>query len=68
MVDKGVWSIGKGHAAAHAAATGHPLAHKIGTINAEGKGETFCYTCDDAVINNNLAKHLEGILVSQTKK
>ena len=65
----GSFSVGNGHAVAHADATGHPVVVKIGTITAEGRGDCYCYKCDSSIENPNLGKQLEtfGIpIASQT--
>jgi hypothetical protein len=49
---------GNGHAVAHFEATGHPLVCKMGTITPEGQADLYCYACDDARLDEQLATHL----------
>ena len=43
---------------------------KIGTITPEGKASIHCYKCDDEVLDNDLAAHLDvlGIEISNQVK
>lgn len=61
---------GNDHAVEHYRATGYPLAVKLGTITADGKGDVYSYKEDDMVENPHLAKHLGhfGIKVQQLEK
>ncbi|BGO97695.1 ubiquitin C-terminal hydrolase Ubp14 [Rhodotorula toruloides] len=61
---------GNGHALKHTSDTGHPVAVKLGTIEPDGSADVYCYACDDARIDPNLAKHLAnfGIEVAELKK
>lgn len=61
---------GNDHAVEHYRTTGHPLAVKLGTITADGKGDVYSYKEDDMVENPHLAKHLNhfGIKVQQLEK
>lgn len=54
----------------HYRETGYPLAVKLGTITAEGKGDVFSYAEDDMVEDPYLAEHLKhfGINVQQLQK
>ncbi|KAL1706044.1 hypothetical protein EV121DRAFT_257779 [Schizophyllum commune] len=61
---------GNGHGLAHFEATGHPVSVKLGTITPEGGADIYCYTCNDAKQDPELAAHLAafGINVqTQTK-
>ncbi|XP_050684995.1 ubiquitin carboxyl-terminal hydrolase 5 isoform X1 [Leptidea sinapis] len=63
-------SGGNDHAVEHFRATGYPLAVKLGTITADGKGDVFSYDEDDMVEDPHLAEHLKhfGINVQQLQK
>ncbi|CAK1551270.1 unnamed protein product [Leptosia nina] len=63
-------SGGNDHAVEHYRETGYPLAVKLGTITAEGKGDVFSYAEDDMVEDPYLANHLKhfGINVQQLQK
>lgn len=54
----------------HFRQTGFPLAVKLGTITADGKGDVFSYAEDDMVEDPFLADHLKhfGINVQQLQK
>lgn len=54
----------------HYRETGYPLAVKLGTITAEGKGDVFSYAEDEMVEDPFLADHLKhfGINVQQLQK
>ncbi|KAL7413187.1 ubiquitin carboxyl-terminal hydrolase 14 [Mrakia frigida] len=61
---------GNGHGVGHFEETGHPLAVKLGTITAEGTADIYCYTCNDAKVDPDLASHLANFginVMSQTK-
>ncbi|OWT38601.1 ubiquitin carboxyl-terminal hydrolase 5/13 [Cryptococcus neoformans Bt1] len=61
---------GNGHALKHFHETGHMLGVKLGTITPEGTADIYCYACDDAKIDPELATHLStfGIeVMGQTK-
>ncbi|KAI0075716.1 ubiquitinyl hydrolase [Panus rudis PR-1116 ss-1] len=61
---------GNGHALAHFQDTTHPVCVKLGTITPEGNADIYCYACDDAKLDPELAAHLAtfGINVqTQTK-
>ncbi|KAI8070724.1 hypothetical protein BC940DRAFT_295408 [Gongronella butleri] len=51
-------SGGNNHAVDHAKQTGHAVACKLGTITPEGTADIYCYQCDDAKLDGNLATHL----------
>ncbi|GAA5953514.1 hypothetical protein JCM21900_006188 [Sporobolomyces salmonicolor] len=61
---------GNGHGLEHTKETGHAVAVKLGTIEPDGSADVYCYACDDARIDPNLAKHLAtfGISVAEQKK
>ncbi|KAI8376214.1 uncharacterized protein BYT42DRAFT_573797 [Radiomyces spectabilis] len=63
-------SGGNNHGLEHFDKTGHAVACKLGTITPEGTADIFCYLCNDARLDNDLATHLEtwGINVSQQMK
>ncbi|KAI5635784.1 zn-finger in ubiquitin-hydrolases domain-containing protein [Phthorimaea operculella] len=63
-------SGGNDHAVEHYRETGYPLAVKLGTITADGKGDVFSYAEDDMVEDPFLADHLKhfGINVQQLQK
>jgi ubiquitin carboxyl-terminal hydrolase 5/13 len=61
---------GNGHALQHFQDTGHALGVKLGTITPEGGGDIYCYSCDDAKLDPELAFHLStfGVnMLSQSK-
>ncbi|EJD06187.1 ubiquitinyl hydrolase [Fomitiporia mediterranea MF3/22] len=61
---------GNGHGLAHYQETRHPVSVKLGTITPEGSADIYCYECNDARLDLDLAAHLHtfGINVStQTK-
>lgn len=49
---------GNSHGLAHFEETGHPVSVKQGTITAEGTADIYCYACNDARIDPELATHL----------
>ncbi|KAG1835835.1 hypothetical protein DFJ58DRAFT_867410 [Suillus subalutaceus] len=61
---------GNGHALAHFNTTQHPVCVKLGTITPEGGADVYCYACNDARIDPELATHLGtfGINVAVQKK
>ncbi|KAI8371908.1 hypothetical protein BD560DRAFT_351515, partial [Blakeslea trispora] len=63
-------SGGNNHAIEHFQKTGHGVNVKLGTITAEGTADIYCYSCDDARIDENLATHLAnwGINVAHQVK
>lgn len=63
-------SGGNNHAIEHFEQTGHGVNVKLGTITAEGTADIYCYSCDDARIDNDLAAHLAtwGINVASQSK
>ncbi|XP_052861372.1 ubiquitin carboxyl-terminal hydrolase 5 [Anopheles cruzii] len=63
-------SGGNDHAVNHYKETSYPLAVKLGTITADGKGDVYSYSEDDMVEDPHLVKHLAhwGINVGQLEK
>ncbi|GJN88584.1 hypothetical protein Rhopal_001550-T1 [Rhodotorula paludigena] len=61
---------GNGHALQHTQETGHAVAVKLGTIEPDGSADVYCYACDDARIDPDIAQHLGnfGIEVADQKK
>jgi ubiquitin carboxyl-terminal hydrolase 5/13 len=61
---------GNSHGLAHFEETGHPVSVKQGTITAEGTADIYCYACNDARLDPQLAKHLShfGINVMDLSK
>ncbi|BGP13867.1 hypothetical protein JCM10213_002505 [Rhodosporidiobolus nylandii] len=61
---------GNGHALKHTQETGHAVAVKMGTIEPDGSADVYCYACDDARVDPDIAKHLAnfGIQVAEQKK
>ncbi|WVO15325.1 hypothetical protein L204_102981 [Cryptococcus depauperatus] len=61
---------GNGHALKHFQETGHMLGVKLGTITPEGTADIYCYACDDAKVDHELATHLStfGIEVLRQSK
>ncbi|KAL6305707.1 ubiquitin carboxyl-terminal hydrolase 14 [Sparassis latifolia] len=61
---------GNGHGLQHYEETQHPVSVKLGTITPEGGADIYCYVCNDAKLDPELAAHLAafGINVqTQTK-
>ena len=63
-------SGGNNHAVDHYHETKYPLAVKLGTITADGKGDVYSYPEDDMVKDPHLKKHLShfGIDISAMEK
>uniref|UniRef100_A0A182QI34 Ubiquitin carboxyl-terminal hydrolase n=1 Tax=Anopheles farauti TaxID=69004 RepID=A0A182QI34_9DIPT len=63
-------SGGNDHAVNHYKETNYPLAVKLGTITADGKGDVYSYSEDDMVEDPHLVQHLAhwGINVGQLEK
>ncbi|PWN28569.1 ubiquitinyl hydrolase [Jaminaea rosea] len=61
---------GNSHGLSHFEESGHPVSVKQGTITAEGTADIYCYACNDARIDPNLADHLHhfGINVMSLSK
>ncbi|ORX60315.1 ubiquitin carboxyl-terminal hydrolase 14 [Hesseltinella vesiculosa] len=51
-------SGGNNHAVQHFEQTGHAVACKLGTITPEGTADIYCYSCDDAKLDDQLASRL----------
>lgn len=50
---------GNGHAMEHRRQhPDHVLVAKMGTITPDGKGDVYCYGCDDDVLDEQLVPHL----------
>ncbi|ETS63547.1 hypothetical protein PaG_01842 [Moesziomyces aphidis] len=49
---------GNSHGLSHFEESGHPVSVKQGTITAEGSADIYCYACNDARLDPNLARHL----------
>ncbi|KAJ1972760.1 ubiquitin C-terminal hydrolase Ubp14 [Dimargaris xerosporica] len=63
-------SGGNDHGVQHYQETGHPVSCKLGTITPEGTADIYCYACDDARADPQLADHLKtfGISVATAQK
>ncbi|KAM0756328.1 ubiquitinyl hydrolase [Meredithblackwellia eburnea MCA 4105] len=59
---------GNGHAVLHTQTTGHAVAVKMGTIEPEGNADIYCYACDDARLDPQLAKHLANFGIEQVEQ
>ncbi|KAG6811555.1 hypothetical protein H0H92_006859 [Tricholoma furcatifolium] len=61
---------GNGHGLAHYESTGHPVSVKLGTITPEGGADIYCYSCNDAKLDPDMAAHLAtfGINVQTLSK
>lgn len=61
---------GKSHGLAHADATHHPVAVKLGSITPEGTADIYCYKCNDERTDPELAGHLAhwGINIADREK
>ncbi|KJR89549.1 ubiquitin carboxyl-terminal hydrolase 5/13 [Sporothrix schenckii 1099-18] len=61
---------GNSHGLAHATASGHGVAVKLGSITPEGHADVYCYTCDDERIDDQLGDHLAhwGIVLADRQK
>ncbi|KAJ7172145.1 hypothetical protein C8R46DRAFT_1084933 [Mycena filopes] len=66
----GVVGGGNGHGLSHFEETGHPVSVKLGTITPEGGADIYCYKCNDARLDPDLAQHLSvfGINVKTAQK
>ncbi|KAJ7766902.1 hypothetical protein B0H16DRAFT_1412848 [Mycena metata] len=66
----GVVGGGNGHGLRHFEETGHPVSVKLGTITPEGGADIYCYKCNDAKLDPDLAQHLSvfGINVKTAQK
>ncbi|KAJ5668806.1 hypothetical protein N7462_009876 [Penicillium macrosclerotiorum] len=63
-------SRGNSHALAHADATAHAVAVKLGSITAEGSADVYCYRCNEERTDPDLANHLAhwGIYLAGREK
>ncbi|PFH46693.1 hypothetical protein AMATHDRAFT_7506 [Amanita thiersii Skay4041] len=61
---------GNGHGLGHFEATNHPISVKLGTITPEGDADIYCYQCNDAKVDPEIALHLSnfGINVQNLTK
>lgn len=61
---------GNSHGLAHADASSHGVAVKLGSITPEGSADIYCYKCDEERIDPNLATHLAhwGIILNEQEK
>ena len=61
---------GNSHGLAHADATLHPIAVKLGSITPEGTADIYCYHCNEERIDPELATHLAhwGINIAEREK
>ncbi|KKZ61819.1 ubiquitin thiolesterase [[Emmonsia] crescens] len=50
---------GNSHGLAHADASSHGVAVKLGSITPEGSADVFCYKCNDEILDPDLASHLK---------
>ncbi|GJE89413.1 ubiquitin carboxyl-terminal hydrolase [Phanerochaete sordida] len=61
---------GNGHGLNHYEETKHPVSVKLGTITPEGSADIYCYHCNDARVDPELATHLAAFginVATQTK-
>ncbi|KAG6820120.1 hypothetical protein H0H93_005126 [Arthromyces matolae] len=61
---------GNSHSLAHYQNSLHPFSVKLGTITPEGGADVYCYACDDAKLDPEMAAHLSsfGINVQTLSK
>ena len=61
---------GNSHGLAHADASSHPVAVKLGSITPEGTADVYCYQCNEERIDTELATHLShwGINIAEREK
>ncbi|KAJ5913458.1 hypothetical protein N7504_002341 [Penicillium tannophilum] len=61
---------GNSHALAHADASTHAVAVKLGSITAEGSADVYCYACNEERTDPELANHLAhwGIFLAGREK
>ncbi|KAI9810391.1 MAG: hypothetical protein M1827_006277 [Pycnora praestabilis] len=61
---------GNSHGLAHADASHHPVAVKLGSITPEGTADIYCYSCNEERVDTELATHLAhwGINVADREK
>lgn len=61
---------GHSHGLAHANASGHGVAVKLGSITPEGTADIYCYKCDEERVDDDLGRHLAhwGIILADRQK
>lgn len=61
---------GNSHGMAHADATGHGVAVKLGSITSDGTADIYCYACNEERIDHDLGAHLAhwGIMLAERQK
>ncbi|OBT82065.1 hypothetical protein VE02_08874 [Pseudogymnoascus sp. 03VT05] len=61
---------GQSHGLAHADASHHAVAVKLGSITPEGTADVYCYQCDEERVDEDLGKHLAhwGIILAERQK
>ena len=61
---------GNSHGLAHADASGHGVAVKLGSITSDGTADVYCYTCTEERIDDDLGNHLAhwGIMLAEREK
>ncbi|KAI1177250.1 ubiquitin carboxyl-terminal hydrolase 14 [Nemania sp. FL0916] len=61
---------GNSHGLAHATASRHAVAVKLGSITPEGSADVYCYQCDEERLDDDLALHLAhwGIMLADRVK
>lgn len=61
---------GQSHGLAHADASHHAVAVKLGSITPEGTADVYCYQCDEERVDDDLGKHLAhwGIVLAERQK
>lgn len=61
---------GHSHGLAHADASHHPVAVKLGSITPDGTADVYCYQCDEERVDDNLGEHLAhwGIMLAERQK
>ena len=61
---------GNSHGLAHADASHHPVAVKLGSITPEGTADIYCYACNEERTDPDLANHLShwGINISERER
>ncbi|KAJ8126261.1 hypothetical protein O1611_g7376 [Lasiodiplodia mahajangana] len=61
---------GNSHGLAHATASHHAVAVKLGSITPEGSADVYCYQCDEERLDSDLASHLArwGIILADQVK
>ncbi|KAI9740942.1 MAG: hypothetical protein M1818_004548 [Claussenomyces sp. TS43310] len=61
---------GHSHGLAHADASGHGVAVKLGSITPEGTADVYCYRCDEERADDDLGLHLAhwGIILADRQK